>query len=218
MIKLALSHDIDRTTKSYQFITKPIRALLKGEFNTFLQLMSTSLRKGNYWTFDDIIEIENSFNVKSTFFFLNESIRFNILNPISFVLSNGRYNILNPQIVDLIKNLDINGWEIGVHGSYNSYKSLELLKKGKVTLEEILGHPVDGIRQHYLNLDDDTWKKQFDTGFKYDSSYGYTRAIGFKENKYSPFYPLNNNFVVFLLLLMMFALWQKAIGGISLNN
>ena len=202
MIKIALSHDIDRTKKTYQFFTKPTRALLNRDFKSFRKLLSTTFKKGNYWTFDDIIEIERSFNIRSTFFFLNESIKFNILKPSSFVLSHGRYNINEPKIVNLIKWLDNNGWEVGMHGSYNSYQDLELLKKEKMQLESILDHSVEGVRQHYLNLNKDTWHKHFVTGFKYDSSFGYTREIGFKEDQFLPFKPLDNDFTVFPLVVM----------------
>lgn len=202
MIKIALSHDIDRTKKTYQFFTKPIRTLFNGNFKHFKELLATSFRRGNYWTFDDIIEIEKSFNIKSTFFFLNESINFNVFEPKSFVLSHGRYNIHEPKIVNLIRWLDNNGWEVGLHGSYNSFQNLELLKNEKAELEGILGHSIDGIRQHYLNLNKDTWHNHFVAGFKYDSSFGYTREIGFKEGRYQPFKPLDDEFIVVPLVVM----------------
>lgn len=202
MLRIALSHDIDRTRKTYQFFTKPLRALSKARFGEFWSLLSTSFKAGNYWTFEDIIKIESDFNVKSTFFFLNESIKFNFFQPKSFKLSQGRYNIKETKIVNLIKWLDENGWEIGVHGSYNSYKKLEFLKDEKETLQNILGHEVIGIRQHYLNLNQDTWKKQHALGFKYDSSLGFTRDIGFKDNKIQPFQPLNNDFTIIPLVIM----------------
>jgi len=208
MLKIALTHDIDRTKKTYQHISKPIRALLKGNIRECIKLLGTVLKRGNYWTFEDIVQIESRYNVKSTFFFLNESIKFNILRPKTFKLSFGRYNIFNPKIINLIKKLDNNGWEIGVHGSYNSYKNIELLKAEKNALESIVGHPIMGVRQHYLNLDYHTWSKQNEAGFSYDSSYGYTRSIGFKDNIFRPFHPLNNYFTVFPLVVMDFCFME----------
>jgi peptidoglycan/xylan/chitin deacetylase (PgdA/CDA1 family) len=202
MIRIALSHDIDRTRKTYQFFTKPLRVLIKGRYKEFYLLFKTLFKKNNYWTFEDILNIETSYDVKSTFFFLNESIRFNILKPNSFILAKGRYNILDPKIVNLIKRLDKNGWEIGVHGSYNSFQNKTLLQKEKKVLEKILGHQVIGIRQHYLNLNKDTWDIQQSAGFLYDSSYGSTRSIGFINNKYLPFQPLGTEFTVFPQVIM----------------
>jgi len=202
MLKVALTHDIDRTHKSYQYITRPLIRMKKGDFSGFwYQLKSLKYRKP-YWTFKDFMEIEESYGIRSTVFFLNESIRFNPLKPGTFNLAMGRYNIEDPEIVEMIQLLDSNGWEIGVHGSYNSYKDKDLLIKEKQTLERIISHPVIGIRQHYLNLDDSTWGIQKEAGFKYDSSWGHTEAIGFKEGKEAPFYPFNDAFVVFPLLVM----------------
>jgi len=162
---------------------------------------SISLKRP-YWTFEKLIDIENGFGVRSTFFFLNESIRLNPISLKSYKLSLGRYSIFHPEIVKMIKFLDENGWEIGVHGSYNSFRYLHLLRKEKEDLEKILGHKVIGIRQHYLNLNDNTWALQEQLGFKYDSSWGFTNEIGFKENQFLPFYPTNSNFKVIPLTIM----------------
>lgn len=202
MIKIALTHDIDRIKRTYQSFTKPAKAILKGKLDEFTSAISASFEKGNYWNFDDIINIESRFNVKSTFFFLNETIKFNILKPKSFILAKGRYNIRDSNIVEMIKWLDANGWEIGVHGSFNSHADFNLLKQEKEVLEDILGHKVIGIRQHHLNLSSNTWINQNKIGLKYDSSYGFNRAIGFKENKYLPFHPLKNKFMVFPQVIM----------------
>lgn len=202
MIKIALSHDIDRIKRTYQFFTKPVISLLNGRFNDFKSSIGTSFEKGNYWKFDDIIAIESKLNVKSTFFFLNETIKFNILKPRTFVLAKGRYNIESPEIVEIIKWLDANGWEIGLHGSFNSYADLDLLNHEKKVLEGIVGHEVIGIRQHHLNLNANTWRLQNEVGLKYDSSFGSNDVIGFKENIFLPFRPLDTEFTVFPQVIM----------------
>lgn len=202
MIRIALTHDIDRTKKTYQFFTKPLIALKKGNVNHFFKTMSTFFKTKNYWNFEDIAKIEAGYKVRSTFFFLNESIRFDPWKLKTFQLAHGRYNILNKEIIETIRWLDQNDWEIGVHGSFNSYADKALLENEKIVLEEIVGHEIIGIRQHYLNLDNNTWKIQHEIGFKYDSSFGFTRDIGFKAQKYSPFHPLQNEFVVIPQVIM----------------
>ncbi len=205
MLKVALTHDIDRTKKTYQHFTKTMRALLKLDFNKIKNQIFSLGKRNNYWTFNEIIKIEESYNVKSTYFFLNETIPLKLFKLKTYKLALGRYKILDKKIVDLIKQLDKNGFEIGVHGSYNSYKSLELLKFEKKTLENILGHEVIGIRQHYLNLDENTWQKQKEVGFKYDSSIGYSGSlakIGFVDERILPFKPFNDEFTVIPLVLM----------------
>lgn len=202
MIKVCLSHDIDRTQKTYQYVTKSILSILKGNIKGLKNQLISLKESNQYWTFNDFIKIEESFDVRSTVFFLNETIRLNVLKPSSYKLALGRYNINDERIIEIIKWLDNNGWEIGVHGSYNSYKDQALLLKEKNTLESIVGHQIIGVRQHYLNLNENTWVYQRESGFKYDSSLGYTNAVGFKEAKYVPFHPFNDNFIVIPLVIM----------------
>lgn len=202
MLKVALTHDVDRIKKTYQYFTKVIKYITRLDIKKISNQIHSFFKSQPYWNFDKIIEIESKYNVKSTFFFLNESIKFELLNIKNWQLSLGRYDIESEKIKHIIQYLDQNGWEIGLHGSYNSFKSYELLSKGKKMVEKIVGHEIIGIRQHYLNLDKNTWRIQKEVGFKYDSSFGYTNQIGFKENKNLPFHPFNDNFVVFPLIIM----------------
>lgn len=204
MINVCLSHDIDRIYKSYQYLTKPLKALKEGNISLFIKrLFSPFYERNPYWGFDKIIEIESRYEVKSTFFILNESIKVNWFKPSTYILALGRYKIIDERLVDMIHYLSQNGWEIGVHGSYNSYKDLELLRKEKCELENMLGHSVIGIRQHYLNLEENTWQLQFEAGFLYDSSFGYNEDIGYKDNRTKPFFPLNNSdFCVIPMVIM----------------
>ena len=97
-----------------------------------------------------------------------------------------------------------------MHGSYESYKNKYLLKKEKKCLEKILGKQVYGIRQHYLNLDiPRTWEIQEELGFKYDASFGFRDHIGFKENRYFPFYPFDSPFLEIPLTIMDSALFSS---------
>ena len=202
MIRIALSHDVDRVKKSYQYFTHSLKYLLKGDLKNSGYHMRSFFGEDPYWNFQEIIDIESSYNVKSTFFFMHETIKFKPFDKSNWQLSLGRYSLHDPKIIETIQYLDENGWEIGLHGSYNSFKDKELLSNEKKILENILGHEVLGIRQHYLNLNDDTWNYQKECGFKYDSTFGYTRDIGFKEEKYLPFQPFNDDFAVIPQIIM----------------
>jgi hypothetical protein len=202
MLRVCLSHDIDRVVKSHQYITRSLRSLISGDWRGVYKQIKSLSDKHPYWGFDHLVEIEDSLNVRSTIFFLNESIRLKPWDLSTYQLALGRYSIKSEKITDLIKYLDRNGWEIGVHGSYNSFNNINLLKYEKNSLEQILGHQVRGIRQHYLNLNDMTWALQSEAGFSYDSSFGYTDNIGFKDNRIAPFHPFSDGFVVFPLTIM----------------
>jgi len=204
---ICLSHDVDRVYKTwwqsaYYFMKTRDIYHLKTVFGK---------DENPYWNFEKIMLIEGRYNVHSTFFFLNESKKLNPLNPSSYKLALGRYDMNSPEIIELIRELDKNGWEIGVHGSYDSYTNPKLLEKEKETLERIVGHRIVGIRQHYLNLKiPETWKYQYEVGFKYDASFGYRRDIGYRDNRLLPFRPFEDkDFWVVPLTIMDAALFHK---------
>ena len=203
MINVALSHDVDRIKKTYQYFTHAARAIAKIDLKMLnYQVNSIFKQEEPYWQFPKIIEIEQKFDVKSTFYILNESMRFRIRDFRDWQLSQGRYDIDEPNLVEVIRWLDKNGWEIGVHGSYYSYKEKDLLLNEKNKLESLLGHKIIGTRQHYLNIDRFTWEIQKEVGFEYDSTWGFTDAVGFKHGMVKPFTPFNDKFTVFPMSIM----------------
>lgn len=191
---VALSHDVDRIAKRWQFffyILHTIQSLQPKQLKEQFQSLR-ALKNGDdpYWNFSRIMQLETELGIRSTFFFLNESGQASLLNPRSFVLFWGRYKIDDPKIQSTIKELDAGGWEIGLHGSYFSYCHVELLKREKDKLEQILGHRVLGSRQHYLNLKiPETWHYHAQIGIQYDSTLGYSKRIGLRWGSCRPFYP-----------------------------
>ncbi|MDP3115413.1 MAG: hypothetical protein Q8M98_11690 [Candidatus Cloacimonadaceae bacterium] len=148
------------------------------------------------------METEEKLGVRSTFFFLIESIPFKLCSPSEWKLSLGRYNIDNKRLGEVITNLKEQGWEIGLHGSYRSYNNADLLRKEKMQLERVVGHNVIGIRQHYLNWGDDTWGFQKAVGFRYDSTLGFTNKIGYYKDLSSPFQHVDGGVIEFPLAIM----------------
>jgi peptidoglycan/xylan/chitin deacetylase (PgdA/CDA1 family) len=202
MLNAALTHDVDRIAKSYQYGTHLLRNLKKFNSTGIKRQFQSFFKKDTYWNFEDIMDIEDKYKVKSTFFFLNETINFNPFKPSNWPLSLGRFDVRIPRVMEMIRLLDNQNWEIAVQGSYLSYRDQSLLKQEKKILEEIVGHEILGVRQHYLNVDDNTWNLQRNVGFKYDSSFGYSDKVGFINSKFKPFFPLNDHFVVFPLVIM----------------
>ena len=200
---VCLSHDVDRVSKTFQFATHFLRGLQGGNLKLAIYQLKSLVDKAHYWQFEKIMEIEDKLGLRSTFYFLNETYPFHPWKLRSWRLALGYYDMLDPSIQRVIRDLDGHGWEIGLHGSYLSFRDVNLLKKEKAALESIVGHRVLGIRQHYLNLDHDTWARQAEAGFLYDASFGFTDDIGFKDNRFQPFMPLpNQRFYVMPLAIM----------------
>ena len=74
---VCLTHDVDEVRKTYQWITYPIKLIKKGKLGNLITPISFSDSKNKweepYWTFDEIIHIEGSRGVKSSFYFLKET-------------------------------------------------------------------------------------------------------------------------------------------------
>lgn len=193
---VCLTHDVDRVNKTYQYFTHFIKHLKNRDTSSAMNQITSILEKlhGNdpYWNFEEIMKLENELNVRSTFFFLDEKENPYLFNLKSLILFTGRYRIIDPKILKIIKKIHNHGWEVGLHGSYNSYKNKITLNSDKKKLESIIGEQIKGIRQHHLNLDiPQTWRLQEKVGFKYDTTLGFNNDIGFRSGTCFPFYPFD---------------------------
>lgn len=199
---LCLTHDVDRPYKTYQ---SAYYALADRD-----PYHLTTIRPGRnpYWQFEDVMAIERELGVRSAFYFLDEQRLFRDkpvrtwLRPSYWQRYAGRYSLTDPAIEDVIKRLDDGGWEVGLHGSYDSSRDVARLGREKAALEAVLGHPVVGGRQHYLNLEvPTTWRRHAAIGLKYDATLGARSGYGFQFG-YDVLRPFDDAFVVFPLTLM----------------
>ena len=191
---VCLTHDVDEIKKTYQWITRPIRYLargdfpgLKGQINSFIQKI-----KGiePYYTYDDIIRIEQDLGVKSTYFILKESGNASLFSKKTWYLYGRNRSLQSPEMRALIQRLQSNGDEVAIHGSYFSYKDPVLLKDETRELEQLINEKVIGTRQHNLNLEvPATWNHQVSAGLKYDTTLGFKDTIGFRWGTSFPFFP-----------------------------
>ncbi|MBN1324378.1 MAG: polysaccharide deacetylase family protein [Methanotrichaceae archaeon] len=131
-----------------------------------------------YRNFMDIIDLEDAYDAKSTFFFLSterDVRRF-------------RYDIEELE-ADLGSIID-RGYSVGLHGGYYAYDSLKDLMSEKARLERSLGQRVLGYRGHYLRFEvPQTWKLLAEADFSYDSTFGYGRHAGFRNQMCHPYLP-----------------------------
>ncbi|MWV40042.1 polysaccharide deacetylase family protein [Natrialba sp. INN-245] len=209
---LCLTHDVDRVYKTFQ---SPFYAVRDRDPSHLRSLVSS---EQPYWQFEEIMELEEELGVRSSFYFLTEKDLFRDKGPRDWVkpknwkLFAGRYDITNEELVDVIRSLDQGGWEVGLHGSYESYTDPERLQYEKETLEDIVGHEITGGRQHYLNLNEpETWEYHRKIGLQYDASLGSTSEFGF-QHAHKPVRPFNDEFVVFPLTAMEVAVMD---GGLE---
>lgn len=204
---LLLTHDVDRPHKTYQ---GPYYALLD-EGNRLQHLLSLLPGREPYWQFETIMALEDSLGVRSAFYFLSEQhllerpIR-EWFSPRAWQLYGGRYSLSDPAIQRVVSDLDDGGWEVGLHGSFDSPRDRDRLREEREAVEAVLGHDVVGGRQHYLNLAvPETWRHYRALGLRYDASLGSSEETGFRHG-YGLKRPFDDAFVVFPLTMMENAL------------
>lgn len=89
----------------------------------------------------------------------------------------------------VVEWLDDHGVETGVHPSYATYLSPELLLEEVQILQDVLGKKVLGGRQHYLRWSPETWRHWEMCGLAYDSTVGFADRIGFRAGTCLPYRP-----------------------------
>jgi hypothetical protein len=190
-----LSHDVDELKKTYQWLTHPWKYMknhdIHGLYNQYISFKQCLRGKEPYWTFDSLMYRENELGVKSSFYFLNEKSDVWITDKKTWRHMGRRYDWDSPQVNALMKKMDNEGWEVGLHGSFNSYKDHNKIFSEKKALETVLGmSPIVGVRQHNLNLTiPDTWISHEKSGLLYDATLGYNDCMGFRWGTCLPFHP-----------------------------
>ncbi len=108
----------------------------------------------------------------------------------------------------IILNAEQEG-HVGIHPSYASNSSEEILKLEIQRLSDITQKPINKSRQHYLKLKfPETYQRLIRQGIKEDYTMGYASQIGFRASICSPFhfYDLENEQMTDLKLYPFFAM------------
>ena len=115
------------------------------------------------------------------------------LKPIFFILFSkyGKYDKnlsqSNAAFKRLILKIAENN-EIGLHPSYQSNKSINILDDEKRKLERILNKPIENSRQHFLKLQfPSTYENLLKINITKDFTMGYASMPGFRASVCSPF-------------------------------
>lgn len=103
-----------------------------------------------------------------------------------------RYNVFSRSINLVLRQMQKQGWEMCLHGSFLSSRITGKLAYERKRLEKALGSEILGHRQHYLNfypvqLFDEIEKAEL----RYDMSVGYNDRSGPRAGTLFPYRPYN---------------------------
>jgi peptidoglycan/xylan/chitin deacetylase (PgdA/CDA1 family) len=183
---VCLTHDIDAVYESA--VSKAMRGLknavhgnIAESLNSFHQIRS---RKTPYVNFTEIMDMEERYNARSSFYFL--------------ALDHGDQDYRQTYDCEDLENemrtIQKRGWEVGLHVGRRGSSDLDELKNEKKRLEEVLHSSITGCRNHYLNfIVPDSWEMLHAAGLRYDCSFGYADCAGFRNGMCHPFRPFNLN-------------------------
>ncbi|MBN1791202.1 MAG: polysaccharide deacetylase family protein [Bacteroidales bacterium] len=130
-----------------------------------------------YDAYDYILEKERQYGFLSCFFFLSGG----------YDRYDSNYALGTPAFKNLLKRLKP-GRTIGIHPSYRSNRSMELLQFEVERFSRFLGSRAEASRQHYLILRfPETYRRLMKMGLKEDHSMGYASGIGFRAGTSRPF-------------------------------
>lgn len=128
-----------------------------------------------------------------TFDYINSTCKKYSINPLYFILSgkNSLYdrNIIlsKPPMQQLVRKLSLES-KIGLHPSYRSNKSYDILAKEHNALSELVQKAVEISRQHYLKLSfPRTYKNLVKLGIVDEFSMGYSEIDGFRAGTCTPY-------------------------------
>ncbi|GFZ33711.1 hypothetical protein CSC2_42370 [Clostridium zeae] len=135
-----------------------------------------------YWTFEYIADMEKRLGFTSTFYFMTGG-------ETNF---DNKYIYNDKRVIDLIADLERDGFECGYHGSFNSYNDYLKMKEEKINLDSIVKSEEYGIRQHFLRFSAPfTWRIQEKLGFLYDCTLSFADSEGFRCGICHPYKPFD---------------------------
>lgn len=184
---ICLSHDIDTVSKGWmEALYYEIRHFSKKSQlgHLFADFIKNLFAKGNdlYWNFDQIMDLEHQYGAFSTFFFLTKT----------GDKRDASYNYFSRKMRTVLNKMNKNGYETGLHGSYDSLSREKLLAQEKKDLETASQNKIIGVRQHFLRFNvKNGWRLQEEAGLEYDTSLGFPDAPGFRAGLARPFLPFN---------------------------
>jgi peptidoglycan/xylan/chitin deacetylase (PgdA/CDA1 family) len=151
---------------------------------------------------DGIADLEERRGMRSTFFLLPGRPD-RVLDGVRIVNS---YDARPERVRDTARRLVARGWEVGLHGSFDSFDSAEALAGESRDVAALAGQPVAGCRQHFLRFErPTTWRRQAEAGLRYDATLGYHDADGYRAGFSFPFRPFANEELPLLELPLVVA-------------
>lgn len=175
-LTVTLSHDIDLCRSGWKGESKA--GLKKGDLlEPVRNLIGKAFGTDPWFNFQEIIQKEAEFGVKSTFFFLCRQ---------GWIgnMPHSDFDVTSKPIRDVMGHIQQAGSEVAVHGSSGTHTDLNLFNEDL----NLLGVDSIGNRFHFLNFNPKKTPGLLQkAGMKYDSTLGFAEHLGFRNGICHPF-------------------------------
>ncbi len=191
---MAMTHDIDYMRKFTPGLLyrESVKHLLLNQVNLtlpkrikrFVEFVSYADPKRDPYkhSLREIIRAEKRMNVRATFFFKSGGTD----------KRDTRYSLAQPFVRSSLTELQSEGHCLGLHPSFRSYDNPTMMDREKERLNQAVGSPITGVRQHYLRHKYPvTHRLHSACGFMFDSTLGFAEKEGFRTGTCHPYLPFD---------------------------
>jgi hypothetical protein len=187
---LRLTHDVDRPWAvlgrnalsvgrglAADLVRRGDTALAVQRIRAVVEARSGRVDHDPYNTFDFLMDTSERVGIRSTFFFMAGG-------DVRGV--DATYDLADPLLADLLRRVHQRGHEVGLHASYQTFRSTSGMRRELEDLKtacHVVGfeQAAWGVRQHFLRFAvPETWRIQANAGLDYDSTVGFAKENGFR--------------------------------------
>lgn len=212
-----IGENFGRVLRQEISLSQYLRSFLSGLFMPIIKLglMGDPIEK----SFKLMLDMERKHAVRSTLFFVAAIGRPGRKPNGRMAPSNRAAYYRLEALRGMLRGLEAEGWEIGVHG-IDSYRDPQAARREFQTMSEVLGHSQLGHRSHWLYSNGRrSWEILREAGFAYDASYGSNEDVGWPGGKRWPFRPfVSHGFAVLPLTVQDGALLCSSNQGLRADE
>ncbi len=199
---VALTHDVDDPERPSRLPSLVWRLLVGGGvrrretyWEMAAEIRSRGLRDTAFvrptqrpaWDFGEFCRIEQRYGLRSAFYFAVVDRRGGHPLDVCYDVSRARYR-------RLIRRIESDGWEIGLHAAYLTQAGRPDVKPQLERLDALNHRPIVGVRHHYLQFDQGdhpmrSLAAHAAAGLGYDTSIGFNDHPGFRAGTALPYHP-----------------------------
>jgi hypothetical protein len=135
------------------------------------------------------VEVEEKFGFRSTFFVFPTHVRKrHVIDNVYQWNDRIPYRGERCPARVMVRDLHSRGWDIGLHASYLSFESYDMIAEQKNEVEQLLGSNITASRHHNLHFESALTPRLLDqASIKVDSTLGFNRDVGFRAGTSYPF-------------------------------